>query len=438
MADPIPTTTSTLPEPELPRTFFQYLRSMGPGLVVVLTWLGAGDIVDMGVAGANYGYSLMWVLVLSVIMRFVFVSVIAKYQLCNQHQESVLDGLTRLHPIYAPFLLLAAIVMGHVYASYMTVGIGETCSNLFGIGEVWQWALFWNLLGLALVLGSGYLRMELLFKIFLAVLVVSFLGTAVAIGPNPAGIAQGLYRVGLPEQVGKFNPLLVAMAMIGAVGGSLGNLLYPYFLEKKGWRGPKYRRLQTYDLMLAVLAMIVLNLSVWVLGAELLHPEGLNIEKLDDLPKLLSGTLGATGRSLFYAGIFAAIFTSLIGHAMGLALMGSHAWLRWHAGTGKIEQAYEDHSLYRWIVIWCLISPLVWTLPGMPDFVTLTLVANSLQVVLIPLIAGGLWCITSSDRCIGRSYRNGWWENLVVGGLFGLGLVGAWKAVESIAKALMS
>ena len=79
-------------------------------MVVVLTWLGAGDIVDMGVAGANYGYSLMWVLVLSVMMRFVFVSVIAKYQLCNQHQESVLDGLTRLHPIYAPFLLVAAIV----------------------------------------------------------------------------------------------------------------------------------------------------------------------------------------------------------------------------------------------------------------------------------------------------------------------------------------
>ena len=86
----------------IPRTFLQYLRSTGPGLVVVLTWLGAGDIVDMGVAGGNYGYALMWVLVLAVVMRFLFVSLIAKYQLCNQRGERVLDGLTRLHPWYAP------------------------------------------------------------------------------------------------------------------------------------------------------------------------------------------------------------------------------------------------------------------------------------------------------------------------------------------------
>ena len=224
------------------------------------------------------------------------------------------------------------------------------------------------------------------------------------------------------------------MAMIGAVGGSLGNLLYPYFMEKKGWRGPTYRRMQTYDLLLAVVAMILLNLAVWVLGAELLHPKGLTIKELDDLPKLLSETLGTAGRSLFYVGIFAAIFTSLIGHAMGLALMGSHAWLRWRAGAAKIEPTYQDHPLYKWIVVWCLVSPLIWTIDGMPDFVTLTLVTNSLQVILIPLIAGGLWAITSTSRCIGRSYRNRWWEHLVMGSLFGLGLVGAVKAVQSVVE----
>ena len=40
--------------------------------------------------------------------------------------------------------------------------------------------------------------------------------------------------------------------MIGAVGGSLMNLAYPYFLEAKGWRGPQYRRVQFYDFLLAV------------------------------------------------------------------------------------------------------------------------------------------------------------------------------------------
>ena len=62
---------------EPPRTFSEYMRSFGPGIVIVLTWLGAGDIVEMATAGADFGYSLMWVLVLAVAMRWVMVSVIA-------------------------------------------------------------------------------------------------------------------------------------------------------------------------------------------------------------------------------------------------------------------------------------------------------------------------------------------------------------------------
>ena len=38
----------------------------------------------------------------------------------------------------------------------------------------------------------------------------------------------------------------------------------------------------------------------------------------------------------------------------------------------------------------------------MPGFVALTLAANSAQVVLLPLLAGGLWWITASERLIGR------------------------------------
>ena len=123
----------------------EYLRSFGPGIVIVLTWLGAGDVVDMGTAGANYGYALLWVFVVAILFRFLFVSLIARYQLCNQHGEGVVDGLVRLHPAYAPVLFFAAVVMSHVYGSYMTRGIGEVCRNVFGFGAIWQWAVLSNL-----------------------------------------------------------------------------------------------------------------------------------------------------------------------------------------------------------------------------------------------------------------------------------------------------
>ena len=427
---------SETPTAMLPKTFWEYLKSFGPGLVVVLTWLGAGDIVDMGVAGGQYGYSLMWVLVLAVLMRFLFVSLIARYQLCNQHDESVLDGLARLHPWYAPVLLAASILMGHAYGSYMTVGVGEACRNATGLGQVWHWALLCNTVALLLVFQPTYLRVEMLFKIFLGLLSVSLIGTAIWVGPNPTGIVRGLSTIQMPEQSGEFGPLLVAVAMIGTVGGSLMNLAYPYFLEAKGWRGPQFLRVQFFDFLLAMIVMVLLNLAIWTLGAELLYPEQLTIEKMDDLPKLLSQVLGRGGELLFYVGIFSAVYTSLIGHALGLAYMGSHAWLRWKAGTAKLTTDFRQHLLYRVVVVWCLLSPLVWAAPGMPGFVKLTLIVNAAQVVLLPVIAGGLWWITASSKFIGEKYRNRWWENVVMAFLFALAIYGAVKSVESVIQSL--
>jgi Mn2+/Fe2+ NRAMP family transporter len=415
----------------VPRTLGEYLRSFGPGIVVVLTWLGAGDVVDMAVAGSSYGYSLMWVLVVAVFMRFVFVSAIARYQLCNPHGEGVLDGLCRLHSAYAPVLFVAAVVMSHVYQSYMTVGAGEVCRNLFGWGETWQWAIAVNASALLLVFRPSYDRLELAFKIQLGLLAVSFLGTAAWVGFDPMDLLHGLVRFEMPGRHGPFDPLLVALAMIGAVGGSLMNLVYPYFLEAKGWRGPQYRRVAFYDFLLAVVTMIVLNLSVWTLGAELLHPDR-HIQTLDDLPRLL----GEGGRILFYLGIFAALYTSILGHAAGLAALGSHAWLRHRSGPGPLLSDYRQHPVHRALVVWGLVSALVWTLPGMPDFVTLTLVANSAQVVLLPLLALGLFRITSSARFIGAEYRNRPYENVVMALLVALAVYGAIGSLRTMLSQL--
>lgn len=411
----------------IPKTFGEFLKAFGPGIIVVLTWLGAGDIVDMGVAGSNYGYSLLWVLVVAVFMRFVLVSLIGRYQLCNQHGEGVLDGLVRFHPLYAPVLFFGAIGMGHFYLSYMTVGVGEVCRNVFGFGEVWMWSTFCNATALVLILKGGYDSLEAMFKLFLGLLSLSFVGSAVWVGFNGLEVLRGLYRMEMPGQTGEFSAVMVALAMIGAVGGSFMNLVYPYFLEEKGWNGPQYRKVQVYDLLLGIVAMIILNLAVWILGAELLFPDR-QITNLEDLPNLLSDVLGPGGRLLFYLGVFSAVYTSIVGHAVGLAALGSHSFLWWKTKKTSTRQARQSHPTHRAIILWCLISPLIWTLPGMPDFVTLTLFANSAQVLLIPLVAGGIWRITADKRFIGEEYKNRLWENLVMAFLFVLALYGAFRS----------
>lgn len=408
---------------------------MGPGFVVVLTWLGAGDIVAAGVAGGNYGYALMWAMVLALIVRFLFVSLIARFQLCNPRGEGVLDGLARLHWAYAPFLFFAVLIWGHLSNCYMLAGIAEVSGDLTGFGWKWPWEILWAAVALALVFRPSYARAEIIFKFFIGVLAVSLLGCALWVGIDPIGIARGVFAFELPPQQGPFGAMLVAIGMVGAVGGSLVNLVYPYFLDQKGWRGPRYLRVQTYDFLVAVIVMIIFNLAIWTLGAELVHGKGTTVASVEDLASLLGGVLGRAGRVLFLLGVFAAIFTSIVGAAMGLACLATHAWLRWRSGNDSpLPGDFREHAMYRGVVLWMFLSPLLWM--GRAEFVSLTILANSFSVVLIPALAGGLWCITAQARFIGEEHRNRWWGNALMAFLFVLAIYGGYEAARSILSQL--
>jgi Mn2+/Fe2+ NRAMP family transporter len=168
-------------------------------------------------------------------------------------------------------------------------------------------------------------------------------------------------------------------------------------------------------------------------GAELVHGTDQHILSLADLSRLMSGTLGEGGRVLFYLGVFAAVYTSIVGHALGLGLLASHAHRRWRAGADQpIDRDYRGHWVYRYTVLWILISPLIWTVPGMPGFVRLTLISNSAQVMLVPILATGLFWITASPRFIGHQYRNRWWENLVMVVVLLISVWGAYGSIRSV------
>lgn len=424
--------------PTVPATFWQYVGSMGPGLIVALTWLGAGDLVDSAVAGGNYGYSLMWAMVIALFVRFVFVSIIAKYQLCNQHGESVMAGLKRLHPWMPVFVGCVAVFFGHFYGSYMIKGLGETSKNLLGFGAPWAWSVFWVTVAAALIFRGAYRRLEVIFYGFLIMLSSSLIGVALWSGPDPVAAAKGAFLFAIPEQSGSFGAILIITSLIGAVGGSIANLLYPYFIQQKGWQGPRFRRVQLYDLAFGTGVIVIINLSVWTIGAELLHPRGMTVESLQDLAGLLTVALGSLGGPIFYLGVFAALYTSALGGAVGFGYLLTDIvrLVREKQVTQAAPIDVGSSRVYRVVVAWCLFSPLIWCLPGSPDFITLTIVANAASVVVLPILAGSLWCLTARSTFIGTDYQNKWWENTVLAGLFLLSIWGAYQSAMAIAAIL--
>ena len=65
----------------------------------------------------------------------------------------------------------------------------------------------------------------------------------------------------------------------------------------------------------------------------------------------------------------------------------------------------------------------------MPSFITLTLVANAAAVIILPLLCGSLWIITSSKTYIGIKYKNNIYENITLLILFILSLWGSYQTI---------
>jgi Mn2+/Fe2+ NRAMP family transporter len=438
MAEPSPSAAPAPHPAAIPKSFLDYLGAMGPGIVVVLTWLGAGDIVDSAVAGGSYGYALMWVMALALVIRWLFVSTIAKYQLCNQHGETVMQGLKRLHPFFPPFILVSAVILGHIITAYMYQGVGESCRALAGFGPSWVWALGWAVVFYLLLARPVFRRIEFVFMVFLGLLGISMVGSALWVGPNPVGIIRGTIGFQMPEQRGDFDPVLISVSLIGAVAGSLANLMYPYFIREKGWLTPAHRKVQLYDLALGVLVIIVLDLSVWALGAEVLHPNGLKVGSIQGIAAILSHTLGETGRILFYLGVFAAVGSSVVGNAYAYSHMATDAFILWRPTEAeRCGGDYRLHPGYRWMTLWVLFSPLVWVIWGKVSFVALTIAVNAFQVLLLPILAAAMWVLTSSNCYIGGKYRNRWWENAGMAVFLIMAVLGAVGAVQSLAGKLL-
>jgi Mn2+/Fe2+ NRAMP family transporter len=418
--------------PPIPRSFLQYLKGFGPGLVVVLTWLGAGDLVDSATAGSNYGYALMWGLALSLLLRFFIVNVIARYQLCNQYGETVMSAFKRIHKAVPIMLGIVAILFGHIYSSYVIKGLGESFHYLvFGFGPAWLWSIIWVTVIGFIAFSGKFNRIIKVFYFSLALLSISLIGIAISCKPDIGEIVRGTLMFEIPADKGGFSALLIVVSLIGAVVGSIANLLYPYFIQQKGWVGPQYRRVQLYDLLFGILVIIVLDLAVWIVGAELLHPKGLTISSIDDLANLLTMTLGKYGAPIFYLGVFAALFNSQSGSTVGYGYMICDIV---HKVKTNEKQPLDRDKVgtmltYKLVALWCLVSPLIWLLPGMPDFVTLTILGNAASAVMFPVVALPLWYITAHPKFIGPDYKNKIWENILIGLLF---CAGIWMSYHSI------
>ncbi len=403
--------------------FSRVLKLLGPGIIAVLSWLGAGDLITSSVAGANYGYAMMWVLAVSLLLRYLIVNIIARFQLCNNQGMTILQGYAQLNPFFAWFMLVYALLMGHLMNAYMIKGAGESLAMLLKIDHPLLCSVAVVIAVWLLVGRNIYSMIEGVMKVLLAIMTLAFIALAVMSGPDVVGIVKGTIGFSIPPDEGVHGALLVAVSVIGAVAGSIANFVHPYVMRQKGWVGPEHKRIQRNDLLFAVFVGIVINLAIWIVGAEILRPNGIEVKTLSDLGKALELFFGPIG---WY--VFATLFASISGKTTAFPMLITDAFQHVRPKRrDKYGKEFHHDPMHKWFMLFILVTPLIWSLPGMPDFVTLTIGVSALNIIGLPVISLGLLIMSNQKSLLDKKYRNNLFENIAL--LFATGLA-LWVAFQ--------
>jgi Mn2+/Fe2+ NRAMP family transporter len=392
---------------------------LGPGLVYFFTALGPGTFLTSAVAGATYGYSLLWALALALVFRFVWVNTAASYVLVTR--ESLLQGYARVGSWVVWTTLVATIVVRHSSNLYTILLMGNAAHLLLPLpipasAAIWSVAL--TILGVTMMAGGGYPLIERACTVVVVLLGMSLPVAAALSHADPAAIARGLLIPTIPNSTGLYSALLLLAAMIGAQAGSMSNLSYAYFATEKGWSGAEDLRRQRMDLLASTFCRFGIGTLLQVSAAATLLPLGIAPQSAEHLVRIFSGSLGVTGTVIFGVGLWGICFSSFVGGTMGYSLIVRDICRRFVPGlkvtpdSSVFAEPSRRDPVYRWSVLLLGLSPLYIVFLGIEP-VALTLLVRSMVLILIPVLIGALMMI-ANDRSLMGEHRPGVVTNAVL------------------------
>jgi len=296
-----------------------YLGLSGPGWVQSALTLGAGSAGSAIFAGSVFGYRLLWVQPIAMLLGVVMFAAIGHQLLVTQARPYDVFW-KRLHPSIALFwganVLLASIVWQLPQYSLGTAvakdildvvgfdaprGIVALALLVFGTAVCWSY-------------GGGSRKairlFERLLKYMLLVMVGCFMLVVLKTGINWSEMLKGYFTFHIPRNR---EGITVVLGQLGAAVGVNMTFLYPYTLLARGWK-KEHSGLKNFDLGTSMFLPFVLATSfVTMACANTLYVTGITVSGPVDVAHALEPLVGLTmGRLVFSFGVLSMCFTTLV------------------------------------------------------------------------------------------------------------------------------
>ncbi len=378
---------------------------------------GPGGVLANAVAGATYGYDLIWAAALALLFRFVWVNTATRYALVSG--ESLLQGYARMGRWLVWVIFLSAFLVRHASSLYTILLMGSAAHLLLPLpfpSSAAIWTVAFTLLGFAMMFWRGYPVMERVCKVMVGAMGFSLVVAALLAKPRPIDILRGVFIPIVPQSDGLYSAILLLTAMVGSQVGSLSNLSYAYLVTEKGWRGVENLARQRFDLLTGFGIRLSVAALVQIAAAGVLLPMGVRPRALEDIVKIFTETEGALGGAIFTLGLWAICFSNYVGGTVSYGLIMQDILRRFTARfRGEMDTAPDQarrDPVYRWSIALLGLSPL-YIVFTQAEAVSLAITVRALTVIVVPVLGLALLKMTN-DRARMGEHRNRWPTNLLM------------------------
>lgn len=262
----------------------------------------------MGMAGAQYGMTLLWALILSGV--FTYILMVAFGHLTLVTGETALHNFKNEIPWIGNILaiyIMIALIMGELLALIGIMGIVSELIQegirLVSTGQNLFVDTFWIILIISvlifILLWKGHYKLfEKILTVFVILMVFCFVAVLFMVVPSFSAIAEGMVP-GIPDTQGA-NRLVAAMA--GTTCSAAVFIIRSTVVSEKGW-GIQHLKHEKKDALVSASVMVLLSAVVMAVGAGTLHVMGLTMETTLEMIRLLEPIGGDYAAFLLIIGI---------------------------------------------------------------------------------------------------------------------------------------
>lgn len=357
-------------------------KAVGPAALVAAAFIGPGTVTTCTIAGAGFGYSLLWSLLFSILATLILQEMSARLGLIGQVGlgEAMRQEFKKpTGRFFSILMVIVAIAVGNAaYETGNIVGGAMGLEEITGLGSIkigntsiMFWGIIIGLVAFSLLISASYRVIEKGLIILVVLMSITFISTAIIVKPDFSDIAKGLFIPSLPK-----GSVLTIMGLIGTTVVPY-NLFLHASAVKQRWKDPGKLGLVRSDSIISIGAGGIISIAIVITSAAAFFGSSGIINNAADMAKQLTPLLGKTSGVFLSVGLLSAGISSAITAPLAAAYASTEI-LGWNSDM----KSPKFRAI--WIVI--LLTGTIFSAIGLKPIKAI-FVAQITNGILLPFIA---------------------------------------------------